>query len=101
MGMFAYAMFAPAHANLITFVSSPTPRPPSAAAILRHLPFIQGAIIALPPSILEELHSLGPQAVKNFADGVGTALYAGAPLKTETGLALLAAGLRVLTAYGS
>ena len=99
--MFSYGMFMLAHANLVTFVSSPTPKPLSAASLLSHLPFIKGGIIATPPSILEDLHCLGPEAVKTVAEGTSSVIFAGAPLKAETGNALVAAGMKLIAAYGS
>ena len=101
MGMFSYGMFVPVHANLITFVTSPTPKPLSAASLVSHIPFIKDAIVALPPSILEDLLDLGPEAIKTVAEGTSMVIFAGAPLKKETGDALIAAGVKVTAAYGA
>ncbi|KAF8512516.1 hypothetical protein JB92DRAFT_3096781 [Gautieria morchelliformis] len=86
---------------LITFVATPTPKPPSAQALLRHLPFIGDGVVSLPPSILEELHALGPEAVKTAAESLQYVGYGGAPLKKEIGDALVAAGMRLRNGYGS
>ncbi|KAF8508271.1 male sterility protein-domain-containing protein, partial [Gautieria morchelliformis] len=80
---------------LITFVASPTPKPPTAQALLRHLPFIKGGVVNVPPSILEDLHGLGPAAVKAAADALKYVGYAGAPLKKEIGDSLVAAGIKL------
>jgi len=101
MGIICYGMFVLAHAHLITFVSSPSPKPASAAAILQYLSFLPGSVIFLPPSILEELHSLGREAVKTAVEGTRLILYGGAPLNVSVGNALSGAGLRFSTAYGS
>jgi hypothetical protein len=86
---------------LLTFVSSPSLKPPSAEALLRHLPFIQGGIVNIPPSILEELHELGAVAVKAAADALAMIMYGGAPLKKEIGHSLIAAGLKIHNGYGA
>ncbi|KAF8525682.1 male sterility protein-domain-containing protein [Gautieria morchelliformis] len=86
---------------LITFVASPTPKPPSAQALLRHLPFIKGGVVNLPPSILEELHGLGPAAVKAAAETLKYVGYGGAPLKKEIGDSLVAAGMKLRNGYGT
>ena len=101
MGMFAMGMFVAAHANLIIFVSSPTPKPPSAASLVAHVPFLKDGIVALPPSILEELYTLGPEAVKTVADGLHEIIFAGAPLQRAVGDALIAAGLKFVAGYGA
>ncbi|KAF8461661.1 hypothetical protein JB92DRAFT_3137078 [Gautieria morchelliformis] len=86
---------------LITFASTPTFKPPSAAALIRYLPFISGGVIITPPSILDELHSLGPEAVKTAAGSLTLAMFGGAPMKKEVGNSLVAAGLSIGTAYGT
>ena len=99
--MFAMGMFVPAHSNLITFVSSPNPKPPSASALVSYIPFLKGGIVTLPPSILEELYTLGPEAVKTVAEGLTSVIFAGAPLKRVIGDALIAAGVKLTPGYGS
>ena len=99
--MFTMGMFVPAHANLVTFVSSTNPKPPSANALLSYIPFVKGGIVALPPSILVELYGLGPKAIKTVAEGLHTVIFAGAPLKPVVGNALIAAGIQLVSAYGS
>ncbi|KAF8492941.1 male sterility protein-domain-containing protein [Gautieria morchelliformis] len=86
---------------LITFVASPTPKPPTAQALLRHLPFIKGGVVNVPPSILEDLHGLGPAAVKAAADALKYVGYAGAPLKKEIGDSLVAAGIKLHIGAGA
>ena len=101
LGVYANIQFVLAAGYLITFTSSPKPKPPSGAALVRYLPFLKGGLVALPPSILEELHALGPQAVKVAGDTLLLAYFGGAPLKKETGDSLVANGLKIATAYGS
>jgi hypothetical protein len=101
MCSFAYVQHLLADGYLLTFVTTPTPIPPSAAALIRYLPYIQGGIIVFPPSILHELYSLGPEAVKAAAGSITLAMYGGAPLKKDVGDALVAAGLSIGTVYGS
>lgn len=101
LGIFANVQFVLADGYLVTFISSPKPKPPSAGALLRYLSFLKGGIVVVPPSILEELHALGPEAVKAVGDSVLLAYFGGAPLKKEIGESLVAGGLRISTAYGS
>ncbi|KAF8496036.1 hypothetical protein JB92DRAFT_2991783 [Gautieria morchelliformis] len=101
LSIFANFQYLFADGYLVTFVTTPTPIPPSAAALIRYLPFIQGGIIVVPPSILQELYSLGPEAVKAVAGSITLAMFGGAPLKKEVGDSLVAAGLSIGTGYGS
>jgi hypothetical protein len=99
--MTQYLIFVMAHANVVNFVSSPNPAPPSAASLVAHMPFIHGGMVVLPPSILEDLYSLGLEATTKVAEGASLVMFAGAPLKVEIGNALVAAGMKLTTAYGS
>lgn len=101
MGMFTMVIFLTAHAYVVTFASSPIPKPASGAALLTYIPFIKGGIIAAPPSVLEELYTLGPDAVKTVVDGTSLVIFAGAPLKKAVGNALVTAGMKVVAGYGS
>jgi AMP-binding enzyme len=101
LSTFAYLQHLLVDGYLVTFVTTPTPIPPSAAALVRYLPFIKGAIIVVPPSILQELYSLGPEAVKAAAGSLTLAMFGGAPLKKDVGDSLVAAGLSIGTGYGS
>ncbi|KAF8588600.1 acetyl-CoA synthetase-like protein [Ramaria rubella] len=99
MGLFTYGMYVLAHAHLITFLAPGGP-PPSATTLRRHLPFIARGYVAAPPSVVEGLYALGPDAVAAAARTLEGLVYAGAALKRDVGDALVAAGVRLVTAYG-
>jgi hypothetical protein len=101
MGLIAYFMYILAHAKLMTFVSSPIPKPPSAASLILLLPFIEDVIVMIGPSILEDLYSLGPEAVRKVVEGTRFIVFGGTPLNVITGNALAAAGMKLSAGWGT
>jgi hypothetical protein len=116
MGMFVFVLFALSHGNILLCPISSPPRPPSARTLLAYTPWIKGGIVAMPPSILEELWEMSTEwkqqtklgingvhedPVQTIADNVWMTVFAGAPLRKEVGTDLVKRGVPLCTAYGT
>jgi hypothetical protein len=105
MGMFAHILFPPARPDYYIFFRSSLPnaipQPVNAEFIIRLLPYLKGATITTPPSILEELWEMGQEAIDMVAKTAWMVIVAGATFKRSIGDELSKQGVPLVAAYGA
>ena len=56
--------------------------------------------VSSPTETCVQPHHMSPKAVKMVVEGTSSVIFAGAPLKAETGNVLVAVGIKLIAAYG-